>query len=278
MHMPRTPVSLAERQTLNVTLVDTETTGLDPGSDEVIGIGLLCLRVQASTGRLESVVATSFQWREPDSMSAEAEATVGITRTQLKGRRFDATAIDRVLSVTDLVVAHNAAVDRPFLERLLPALADLPWACSLTDIAWRTEEGLEQASIDFLLSRHGVAPSSGSPEGDCHALAYVLAQPLPRSPCTGFRRLILAADAVTVECVLSQDEDQAKAAVEILAGLGFQNRGGRWRADCADDACAEHLEAQVIDHAIGNLAFAALKMWRVDARSRFTMRSLPAAG
>lgn len=275
--MAHPPVPLAQRQTLNVTLVDTETTGLDPGSHEVIGIGLLCLRVQVSTGRVEGVVATSFQWREPDHMSAAAEATVGITRARLKGRRFDAPAIDRVLSVTDLVVAHNAAFDRPFLERVFPAFADLPWACSLTDIAWRTEERLEQASLDFLLSRHGVAPSSGSPEDDCHALACVLAQPLPRSPCTGFRRLILAADAVTVDCVLPEDEDHAKAGAGILAGLGFRRRGGRWRADCADDACAERLEVQVIDHAVGNPAFAGLKMWRVDARSRFTMRSRPVA-
>ena len=265
--------ALADRQQLNITLVDTETTGLDPGSDEVIGIGLLCLRVQARTGRVQGVVASSFQWREPDAMGAKAEAVVGVTRAELKGRRFDEREVDRVLSVTDLVVAHNAAFDRPFLERWIPALAELPWACSLTDIRWRSEEGLEQASLDFLLSRYGVAPSGGRPEADCDALAYVLAQPLPRSSCTGFRRLLQAADAVAVECVLAEDAEPTKVAADILWKLGFQMRGARWRADCAHPADAERLEVAVIDHAVGNPAFASLKMWRVDARARFTLRS-----
>ena len=267
--------ALADRQQLNITLVDTETTGLDPGSDEVIGIGLLCLRVQARTGRVQGVVASSCQWREPDAMGVEAEAVVGVTRTELKGRRFDEREIDRVLSVTDLVVAHNAAFDRPFLERWMPTLAELPWACSLTDIRWRSEEGLEQASLDFLLSRHGVAPSGGCPEEDCHALAYVLAQPLPRSFCTGFRRLIQAADVVAIDCALAEDAECATAAAEILSSLGFSKRGTRWRAERADSAAAERLEVAVIEHAVGNPAFASLKMWRVDARARFTIRSRP---
>lgn len=267
--------ALADRPQLNITLVDTETTGLDSGLDEVIGIGLLCLRVQARAGHVQGVVASSFQWREPEAMGAETEAVVGVRRAELKGRRFDGREIDRVLSVTDLVVAHNAAFDRPFFERWIPALADLPWACSLTDIRWRSEEGLEQASLDFLLYRYGVAPSGGRPEEDCHALAHVLAQPLPRSFCTGFRRLIQAADVVAVDCALAEDAECPTAAAEILSSLGFSKRGPPWRAECADSAAAERLEAAVIEHAVDHPAFASLKMWRVDAYSRFTIRSRP---
>jgi DNA polymerase-3 subunit epsilon len=269
--------TLVNRKELNITLVDIETTGLNFATDEVIGVGLLCLRVQTRTGRVQGVVGSSFQWREPGSMSPKAEAVVGITQAELKGRRFDQRDIERVLSMTDLVVAHNAAFDRPFLERWFPALVDLPWACSLTDIRWRSQEGLEQASLDFLLSRYGAAPSSGRPEADCHALAYVVAQPLPRSPCTGFRRLIEAADAVSVECVLADDSTCASPAAEVLVDLGFYNRGKRLRADCPSSAAAERLEMAVIDRAVANPAFASLKMWRVDARNRFTRRARPIA-
>jgi DNA polymerase-3 subunit epsilon len=208
-------------------------------------------------------------------MSEQAESVVGISRAELRGCRLDWVEIDRVLQQTDLMVAHNAAFDRPFLEHLNPAFAELPWACSLTNINWRSEEGLPQASIDFLLSHYGAPPSNGTPESDCGALAYLLAQPLPRSPCTGFTRLIQGAVAVAVECVLGADEKETKPAIEVLSRLGFQRRGMRWRADCANPAAAERLECELIDHAVGNAAFAGLGMWRVDALSRFTKRTGP---
>ncbi|MBI5332989.1 MAG: hypothetical protein HZB72_00125 [Burkholderiales bacterium] len=184
---------LITRQHVNVTLVDTETTSLDPASGEVVGVSLLCLRVAIDTGRVERVVASTHQWRQPISISPEVETLIGVTHESLKGRRFDERAINEVVSVTDLVIAHNADFDRSFLESVIPSLIEKPWACSMTDIQWRSEEGLKRASIDFLLSHYGAEPSSGAPGDDCRALAFLLDQPLPRSACTGFRRLIEAA-------------------------------------------------------------------------------------
>lgn len=270
--MNRSLPALAERQYVNVTLVDTETTGYEAEVDEVIGIGLLCLRVEVSSGAPQELVGNCFQWREPVSMSKEVEAIVGIRKAELRGLRFDGHVIDQVLSLTDLVVAHNAAFERPFLERVIPAFADIPWACSLEEVGWR-EEGLPQASIDFLLSRHGMPPSGGRPEDDCRALAYLLAQPLPRSPGNGFRRLIQAADAVSLECLVLGNAGRRKATQEVFSTLGLQKSGVRWRVDCPCPGDAARLEDALIDRALADSAFATLEMRRVDSRSRFTARS-----
>jgi DNA polymerase-3 subunit epsilon len=258
--------------TVNVSIVDTETTGLDPGSDEVIGLAILCLRLDRSSGLVLGVVGDTCQWQQPGRMSQAAEATTRLRRIDLEGRHFDRQAVDALLAVTDLVVAHNAAVDRPFLEPLFPALQDLPWACSLTDIDWRAH-GLPRPSIDRLLQGYGLAPSDGTPRSDCQALARILAMPLPGTDETGIHKLIAATARVRVECVLPGDVDpQARA---ILPSLGFVADGMRWSVDCADDVQALLVEMAVIDQAVDDVSFAGLRMWRVDAKARFTCRSGP---
>jgi DNA polymerase-3 subunit epsilon len=257
---------------VNVSIVDTETTGLDPGSDEVIGLAILCLRVDRSSGLVLGVVGDTCQWQQPGRMSQAAEATTRLRRSDLEGRHFDRQAVDALLAVTDLVVAHNAAVDRPFMEPLFPALEDLPWACSLTEIDWRAH-GVQAPSIDGLLQGYGLAPSDGTPRSDCQALVRILASPLPGTGETGLSGLITASARVRVECVLPGEVDpQAQA---ILSSLGFVADGRRWSVDCADDVQALLVEVAVIDQAVDDVAFAGLQMWRVDAKARFTCRDGP---
>jgi DNA polymerase-3 subunit epsilon len=258
--------------TVNVSIVDTETTGLDPGADEVIGLAILCLRVDRSSGLVLGVVGDTCQWQEPGRMSPAAESITRLRRQDLEGCRFDRHAVDALLAVTDLVVAHNAAIDRPFLEPLFPALEDLPWACSLTDVDWRAH-GVPRPSIDGLLLGYGLAPSDGTPRSDCQALARILAMPLPGTGETGFSRLIAAAAGVRVECVLPGDIGPEAQA--ILSSLGFVADGMRWSVDCADDVQALLVEMAIIDQAVDDVAFAGLRMRRVDAKARFTCRGAP---
>ena len=35
-----------------------------------------------------------------------------------------------------MVIAHNAGVDRNFIEKRLPVFADLPWGCSFQQVNW----------------------------------------------------------------------------------------------------------------------------------------------
>lgn len=94
----------------------------------------------------------------------------------------------------------------------------------------------------------------------------ILSQRLPESRETEFHRLIVASARVTVECVVPESEEDAKASFEAF---GFEQQGSRWVAHREDAAAALALEARVVDLAVDNPAFAQLRMWRVDAVSRF---------
>lgn len=269
---PRQP--RAPRQELNITLVDMETTAPGRPANEIF-VGLLCLRVQARTGRVLRA-AHNASWRSyRDANSAAAVAgSQSAPDDPYQGCALAAPVLE-ILVATDLVVAHNAALDRPVLERFVPVFASLPWACASTDIAWRDTEGLEQASLDYLLARHGMAPSGERIEHACHSLACVLAQPLPRSPNTGFRHLIEASDRVTLECTVQSDSEPA---ARTLSALGFLRRGSRWVATCPSAHDADRLEQALMKHARSWPGLPSLMIWRTDAISRFTMRSQRRSG
>lgn len=252
--------------TVHIAVVDSETTGLDPQTDEVIGLGLLCVRVERRRGQVLGVVGSAFEWQEPMVYSEDTQAVTQVPRHHLAGRRFNRQKIDALLAQTDLVVAHNAAFQRAFLTPLFSQLGQLRWACSLADIDWRLGQNVPYPSIDGLLKAYSFGPTDKTPEGDCHALVRILSQLLPESLETGFHRLIVASERVAVECVVPDEEEEAKAGLHLL---GFERQGSRWVARCEDAAAALGLEMRVIDRAVGNPAFAHLRMWRVDAVSRF---------
>ena len=54
----------------------------------------------------------------------------GLTDDDLRGQHIDVAAATTLIARSDLIVAHNARFDRPFLERALPATRAVPWACS----------------------------------------------------------------------------------------------------------------------------------------------------
>lgn len=71
------------------------------------------------------------------------------------------------------MIAHNAAFDRPFCERLLPEFAEKPWACSLTEIPW-SEYGFESAKLKYLLMESGYFFEGHRALDDCAALQVLL--------------------------------------------------------------------------------------------------------
>jgi DNA polymerase-3 subunit epsilon len=97
-----------------------------------------------------------YTWREDPErpLSDEVARLTGLVDDDLAGKRIDEVEATRIIGSADVRIAHHAAFDRPFVERRLPGIVGLPWACSITDIGW-TERGFESAKLGWILMQCG---------------------------------------------------------------------------------------------------------------------------
>ena len=161
-------------------VLDTETTGLHASRDKVIELALLRVTVDVRTGLPVGAVQVYDGLEDPGvPMPVQITEITGITTEMVRGQRLDEARVAELLRGVDLVVAHNAGFDRPFVEARLHAFAALAWACSLTDVDWKGM-GQGSAKLENLALACGWFYDAHRAETDCHALLAVLAQPTAR--------------------------------------------------------------------------------------------------
>lgn len=160
-----------------VLVLDTETTGLDAGRDRVIELALLRVAVDRRNGLPFGPVQVYDGLEDPGRpLPAEIVKITGITDGLLAGQRLDDARVAELVQGVDLVVAHNAGFDRPFVEARCPAFSSLAWACSWADLEWKTL-GQGSAKLENLALALGLFYDAHRAETDCHALLAVLARP-----------------------------------------------------------------------------------------------------
>ena len=212
--------------------VDTETTGLDPDRDEVIELALLPFEYDRDSGEIVRVdEANAFNaLRQPSFPIPEESMRVhGIGNADVEGRSIDDADVQRVLQGAHIVIAHNAAFDRPMVEKHWPVFSQMHWACSLAEIAWK-EEGLSSGKLDYLLMRQGWFYDAHRALGDALAGAFLLSLPLPVSREPALHKLLECARR-PVWAVRAED-----TAFEQRAAL--KQRGYHWDSGDAGRAKA----------------------------------------
>jgi hypothetical protein len=108
-------------------IVDIETTGLDPASDRIIELACLPFHF-SSEGVLYDVLPGYAGFEDPGQpLHEEVVRLTDITDDQLVGQRLDEQAVTTLATPVNLIIAHNAAFDRCFLERRFPLFIDKPW-------------------------------------------------------------------------------------------------------------------------------------------------------
>jgi len=166
-----------------------------------------------------------------------AKQVTGITDEMVRGQRLDDARVQALIERADLVVAHNAGFDRPFVEARFPGFAHKPWACSFADIDWKAQ-GAESAKLGALAQDRGWFYDAHRALVDCHALLQVLAS--PQADGSGLARLIAAASRPSYKLRATGAPFEAK---DLLKARGY-----RWdaaaRVWCCNLGSDEALEAE----------------------------------
>ncbi|MBV8048223.1 MAG: hypothetical protein JO171_13770, partial [Paludibacterium sp.] len=124
--------SVPDGETGLALIVDTETTGMDKWHDQIIEVGMLLVRYRRDTGEWLALEDQYDGLEDPGQpLSRVVQTVTGLTDADLAGQRMDDARVDSLARQADLVIAHNAAFDRPFLARRWPVFDDKSFACSV---------------------------------------------------------------------------------------------------------------------------------------------------
>lgn len=247
--------------------LDTETTGFDPSSDKVIELAMVAFEYDLQ-GNVYRLLRTSSQLEDPGApLPAEIVKLTGLTDEDVAGKRISDSEVHEFLDGVRLVIAHNAAFDRPFVERRLPRFAELPWACSIADIGWR-QLGFSGSSMEYLAFKHGFFFEGHRALVDSRAGVHILASSDNGTGRTGLSLLRENALKNTVRIWAENSPFESK---DALKERGYRwNAASRvWWADLPEEQHASELEwlAANVYHRPVELPF-----HKITALDRYSLR------
>jgi DNA polymerase III subunit epsilon len=253
-----------------VVVLDTETTGLDQNTERVIELALLRVDIDNTSGLPVGPVQVYDGLEDPGKpIPPEVVALTGIRDADVKGQTLDTARVAELMDGVDIVIAHNAGFDRPFVEKRLAQFAQCDWACSFADIDWKAQ-GRSSAKLESLAQANGWFYDAHRAEMDCHALLAVLAQPLPQSPHTGLAQLLQAAQRTSYALQATNAPFEAK---DLLKARAYRwNAEQRvWHTRLKTEADLE-AECAWLKEAVYSQRRAVVQIEKLDARVRFSSR------
>lgn len=157
--------------------LDVETTGLEP-TDKIIELALVAFEFDEA-GNIYRVLDEFDEFEDPGRpISREITDLTGITEHDVRGKRIAEDRVSSLVAPADLIIAHNASFDRPYVEARLPMFESKPWACSVLDIEWR-RHGFSGRNLEYLAMKRGFVFEGHRAINDCLAGVELLAMPLP---------------------------------------------------------------------------------------------------
>jgi DNA polymerase-3 subunit epsilon len=262
------PAGLKVRQGL---VVDVETTGLDASRHEIIELAMVPF-TYGLDGKIYAVGQPFHGLRQPsEPISAEITSITGITDEMVAGHSIDAAAVGSFAAGAALVIAHNAAYDRRFLERFCETFTTKAWACSMSQVDW-AGEGHEGTKLAYLATGAGFFYERHRATNDCLAAVALLGAPLPRSGRFALAQLLERARQPTWRVWAENSPFDLK---DVLKARGYRWNGEgsvspkAWFIDVADGAKEAEVAFLKAEIYRGDIE---LLVRRIDAYDRFSDR------
>jgi DNA polymerase-3 subunit epsilon len=209
-------------QTRTGMFLDVESTGLDIRASQIIELCITPFEYGID-GRIVSVGQPLHQFNEPEEpIPSEITAITGLTDEVVTGHRLDISVIEAFVERANILLAHNAAFDRPLVERISPIFASKPWACTMCDVPWK-EEGVEGRRLSELLSGFQFFFEAHRAVDDCEAGIALLTMKLPKSGERVLNRVLKAARQPTWRIFADAAPFEMKDTLK--------RRGYKWNAD-----------------------------------------------
>jgi len=232
-------------------ILDLETTGLDPKKDRIIEIGLLSFVTDAD--HAPAVIGTYSGIEDPEMpLSEEVAKLTGLSDAVLRGHKIRWDIVRDFLTGVSVVIAHNAAFDRAFVEGR-PEVREMPlhWACSSKHINWRAH-GHKTRALNYLAADMGfVNPFAHRALFDCATTFRIIAPRIPELIERSYmREFLLSAVGAPFEVkdvlrargyrwnpdqrvwAKSVFEDELKAEREFLASEVYRGKSGKGGLPC----------------------------------------------
>jgi DNA polymerase-3 subunit epsilon len=255
-------------------ILDTETTGIDTQKDDVIELGMVLFEYAPKTGRIYRVIDTFDHLQDPGRpLPAEITALTHITDDMVRGQHIDAADVEAFAARANLVIAHNAAFDRPFVERQWKVFETKPWGDSMSQVHWY-DEGIATQKQELIALCMGFFYDAHRADNDCLALLHILAGTLPVSGRPALKPLLdhAMADDAHIWAV-----GAPFAAKELLKARGYRFSNGvngkfkAWHTTVMVDDLEQELA--FLDSVYGCSAREKVRIDRTSPLDRFSVRS-----
>jgi DNA polymerase-3 subunit epsilon len=163
-----------------VLIIDTETTGLEPETSQIIEIGAILYSVCHQMALQQTSVLFPAETNPAENINRIKPAALANLPTSVTVQGL--ATIREMAQMADVIAAHNADFDRQWFsstspsQGLLPELTDaqghlLPWVCTCQDFEWPKQIRPGQSLVELALAHDIGVVSNHRALTDCQLLA-----------------------------------------------------------------------------------------------------------